>query len=363
MSEEMAACDPVAGARNLLRNCAGARPGERIALLYERSEASIYGSGLVEAVVAAARESDIAVTTLEVDVLERPDAMPEDVAWVLSNADHAVFFARLGDQLRFRPMPGAARPVVSYALDTDMLGSSFARTDHRAMVALKEAVDRALYLARKIRVTCPLGTDMSGNIDRARDAKTAQTTIRRFPLSVFSPVDATRFCGRIALARFLVGTGSHYYEPYGVPLESVTLIEIGQGRILNFSGDGEDVARIRAHYAHVAGMLGIDHDIVHSWHAGIHPGCRYPFAAEVNFERWSAGAFGNPRILHFHTCGNYAPGEICWNVIDPTISLDGVAVWENGTLRPERISGGAEIMARYPDAAAIFAAPSLEIGV
>jgi hypothetical protein len=361
MSGAGVACDPVAGARNLLRNCAGAMPGERLVLLHERSELGLYGPGLVDAVQAAADELRLFVTAHEVGVLEHPDAMPEDVARLLSGADHAVFFARLGDQLRFRPMPGAARPVVSYALDTDMLGSPFARTDHRAMVALKDAIDRALGMAREIRVTCPLGTDMTGG--GTRGTAGAQTTIRRFPLSVFTPLGASGFSGRIALSRFLVGTGSHYYQPYGMPLDGVTLIEIGDGRILNLSGSAADVARIRAHYAHVASMLGIDRDVVHSWHAGIHPGCHYPLAAQANYERWSAGAFGNPRVLHFHTCGAYAPGEICWNVIDPTISLDGVAVWEHGTLRPERVSGGAEVMARFPDAAAIFAAPSLEIGV
>jgi hypothetical protein len=27
-------------------------------------------------------------------------------------------------------------------------------------------------------------------------------------------------------------------------------------------------------------------------------------------------AFANPRYLHFHTCGNYAPGEIAWSLFD-----------------------------------------------
>ncbi len=360
---EAASSDPVAGARNLLLNCAGIRAGERLLLLHERSELGIYADGLVAATADAARALGLSVTAMEVGLLEKPAAMPAEIAVAMAAADHALFFARLGDQLRFRPMPQAARPVVSYALDTAMLGSSFARTDHRAMVALKEALDQALRDAREIRVTCRLGTDIVGAVDPTRDAGGAQTTIRRFPLSVFTPLAAADFSGRVALARFLVGTGSHYYHPYGVPLEGVTSIDIAAGRIRGLSGNKTDLGRIRAHYAHVAGLLEIDAGVVHSWHAGIHPGCHYDTPASANYERWSAGAFGNPRILHFHTCGDYAPGEICWNVIDPTISIDGVAVWQDGVLRPERVRGGAGILAQYPHAAALFASPARQIGL
>ncbi len=69
------------------------------------------------------------------------------------------------------------------------------------------------------------------------------------------------------------------------------------------------MARAEAQYAHVAGLYGIDGGIVHSWHAGIHPGCAFAGSAHDSYERWSGSAFGNPRLLHFHTCGAYAPGR------------------------------------------------------
>ncbi len=72
---------------------------------------------------------------------------------------------------------------------------------------------------------------------------------------------------------------------------------------------------------------------------------------------------GRAALLHFHTGGNYAPGEISWNVIDPTITADGVAIWEDGRLYPERVPGGAEILARHPQVADMFAKPSREIGL
>ena len=347
----------------MLVNCAGARAGEHLLILYEPAELGIYGPGLAEATAEAASELGLTVSEREVGVLDKADQLPPGIARALTQADHAVFFARLGDQLRFKAMPDGARPIVSYALDEAMLGSSFGRTDHRAMVALKEAIDRALKRARDIRVTCPLGTDMRGSVDPTRGTEGACTTVQRFPLSVFTPLAAADFSGRIALARFLMGTGSHYYQPYGLPLEDVSFAAIGGGRILDFSGRTEEVARIRRHYAHVSDLLGVDAGVVHSWHAGIHPGCRYDTRVSASYERWSSGAFGNPRILHFHTCGDYAPGEICWNVIDPTITVDGVALWEDGVLRPDRVAGGADILAQFPEAAAIFGSPIREIGL
>ncbi|MGI9388433.1 MAG: hypothetical protein ACR2O1_00115, partial [Boseongicola sp.] len=59
----------------------------------------------------------------------------------------------------------------------------------------------------------------------------------------------------------------------------------------------------------------------------------------------------------------YAPGEISWNMVDPTIEIDGVAVWERGVFHAERLPGGQEVLDAYPCAAAIFANPDPHIGL
>ena len=102
---------------------------------------------------------------------------------------------------------------------------------------------------------------------------------------------------------------------------------------------------------------------MHSWHAGIHPACTFQGRAHDNLERWSSSAFGNPRLLHFHTCGAYAPGEICWNVVDPTVIADDVAVWQDGMLQIGDLPGGAALLADHPDLAALFATPLRDIGL
>jgi hypothetical protein len=132
-------------------------------------------------------------------------------------------------------------------------------------------------------------------------------------------------------------------------------------RITGFSG--QDAQAAQAHYARVAAMLNLDAGFIHSWHAGIHPGCGYPREAAEDPARWGCGAFGNPRVLHFHSCGAEPPGEISLNVIDPTIALDGVPVWQDGRLHPERVAGGAQVLATYPCLAAAFAAPARSVGL
>lgn len=188
-----------------------------------------------------------------------------------------------------------------------------------------------------------------------------EVTIRRFPLSVFKPVPAGAYSGTLALAGFVPGSGRTYYTPHHLPLEDVLRIRFHGNRITAF--DGPDAARAEAHFRRVGRLLDVDPMFLHSWHAGIHPGCGYDRPASENPARWSGAAFGNPRVLHFHACGDYAPGEVSLNLIDPTVWLDDVAVWENGRLHPARVAGGAAVLAEYSSLARAFATPARAIGL
>ena len=53
------------------------------------------------------------------------------------------------------------------------------------------------------------------------------------------------------------------------------------------------------------------------------------------------------------------PGEISWTVLDPTVRVDGVAVWDEGLLLP----GGEAVMARHPHLAQHFLTPAREVGL
>ena len=348
---------------NLLVHCARLEPGDRIVVIREMAGQALYDRRAADAVARAAASMGIGATICEVPFQEEVTEFDAEVVALMADADCSIFFARLGDQIRFKALPKGARAVVSYALDLDMLASPFSTAHYDAFAALKLAIDRMMGAARQIRVTCPRGTDFSGPGFGRGETDKVDVTVARFPMSVFAPVPADAFSGQVALAGFLMGTGSRYYSPYGRAFDHRVTAHFKRGRLIGFSGEADDVAAAEAHYDAISERYGIDRDMVHSWHAGIHPGCAYRQPVEDDFARWSCGAFGNPRVLHFHTCGAYAPGEISWNVLDPTVYVDGVAVWQKGRLYPDRIPGGAEILAKYPCAAAVFDHPETEVGI
>jgi len=99
---------------------------------------------------------------------------------------------------------------------------------------------------------------------------------------------------------------------------------------VDFEGPEKLIQQVRSHYRRVASLFGIEEDVVHSWHAGIHPKAFYPLSATSDIMRWGSVAFANPRYLHFHTCGNYAPGEIAWSLFDAKVEVDGKVYWDAG---------------------------------
>ncbi len=350
------------GAQNLLLNCAGLSAGDQLLILREDPEFGYYDQAIADALVQCAQELAIltSVRTLPFDPLG--GALSASVIAAMQAARRTVFLSRSGDQIRFDAGLADLNPIMSYALDADMLASGFARADYNGFVALKNAVNTHMANARHIRVTCPLGTDFSGPGAAFPTNAKADVSVTRFPMSVFAPVPVSGFSGVFMQQGFLVGTGSRFYQPYACPLHAPIGLHFENTQLTDITGAAQDVAAARAHYQNVAQMFGLEPFSMHSWHAGIHPGCAYKQPAAQNFERWSGGAFGNPRLLHFHTCGHTAPGEISLNLMDPTVTVDGVAIWNNGVFDPKTVKGGAEILARHPSIRAVFDAPEQQVG-
>lgn len=347
---------------NLLFACAEAQPGARLLVLEEPPDLGHYGADLAPAVARSARALGLQVVRHQIAFSPEPGPLPEAALAQMAAADHILYLARFGDQMRFRPLPHAGKSIVSYAVTLRSLAGPFGTVPHGAMLTLKSAINAALQGASEIRVTCPLGTDLRGRIAPGAAAM-ADVGIRRFPMAVFAPVPMDGFAGRIALARFLVGTGSIYYQPFLHAFDGVAVVHVQGTRVTGQDGPHDVVAGLRAHVEGLAARYGLDGDFVHSWHAGIHPGCHYDGRAEDNPSRWTGSAFGNPRLMHVHNCGAYAPGEVCWNVLDPTIALDGIALWQQGRLHPDRIPGGGAVLDACPELAALFDNPDLSVGI
>lgn len=354
--------DSFAGAMTLLRDCIGGQKGERLLIVSEPESSGFYNDDAPKLTAAAARTLGLKVYRTESDAFLKNAADKESLYDTLRGFEHVVFFSRVGDQIRFSDNQGMPSTTMCYTLDLESLRSDFGTACYHGMCEIKAAIDDAFMAANNISVTCPRGTEYSGRPVWGNKAP-VEVTLKRFPMLVSQPVPALGFSGRIALSRFLVGTGSSPYEPYYLPLHNDVFACIEDNRITHFEGDETEVERVNDHYRHVSSLLSVEPWHVDSWHAGIHPGCHFRTDAQTDILRWSSSAFGNPRLLHFHTCGEYAPGEISWNILDPTIHLDSVAVWESGHLYPERLPNGERILENHPNLASLFQNPDRDIGL
>ena len=355
--------DLTAGADNLLLHCVAARPGDHLLIVREDNRHGYYDCTVSAFVADRARVLGFAVDEVEVGPPGVDRDLPAELIKAMAVVDHTIFFARMGDQLRFDGLPGRCSKTMVYAYDVACLGSGFGTTSHALMREIKAYVEGALMQTETIRLTCPLGTELTGSAASFTDDETGDVKISRFPMTVFKPVPAAGFSGRIALSRWLIGSGSRYYQPFEARVDETVFAILDQGRVIDFEGPKAAVSSVRDHHLRVGAMFGIDPFLVHSWHAGIHPQTFYPLPADHNPARWSASAFGSPRYLHFHVCGDHPPGEICWTVIDPTIRLDGMPAWEDGRLVLADNPAAKAIMARYQDGLAAFAPSFRDIGV
>ena len=351
----------VEGARNLLQQCGEFGPDGEVLLVCENPAFGWFDE-VTPAVVAREAER-LGLTPRLIEVGAPFEGLPPAVAEVIEQHSNCIFFARIGDQDRFAEVPAGRTKVMCYIRDAKMLASDYGTASHKAMRIFKKAVDKILLDAGRIEISCPLGTRVTGTISEAARASGSDVGIRRFPLGVPQPVDALEFGGKVALARYLTPTGSRAYDPAFLEIRAPAFAHIVQGRIEFFSGDPETVRGIEAHYERVSDLFDIDPWFVHSWHAGIHPGCSYDRDAGADPDCWSNTAFSNPRVLHFHTCGAYAPGEICWMVLDHSVRIDGVALWEDGKMHPERFESTRACLEDWPELLRLFEKPAVKVGV
>ena len=350
-----------AGALNLLVNCAKASAGESLLLICEDHTLGWYDHEIANIIDDYARKLDLSVSRLNVGAPDNESSAK--LTDTISAYDLSIFLSRIGDQDRFSAKNAPSRTVMSYARDLRQLSSAYGFTHHQALVRLKSAVDNLLLNSSSLHITCPLGTNMEGRITHQKSQEPTDVSVERFPLGVPQPVLCDSFTGQVALTRFLTPTGSSVYQPATLPIPSVVYAGVNNGRIVGFNGNPDTVSKVENHYDHVAKLFGIDGSIVHSFHAGIHPGATYQYLASDDPDRWSNNVFTNPRFLHFHTCGAYAPGEICWMVLNPTINIDGDNLWEHGRLMAERFEKTRACLQEWPELISLFKHPSNQIGI
>ena len=324
--------DPREGARNLLLNCVGIRPGQRIVIAAEDPAEDFYDALASRCILEIARELGCQASLLPCPVISGPESLPSSIIKAMEEADHVIFQARAGDQVRFTKLGGIATKTMSYALDIGLLGSEYCTVHHGLMQEVLNTFESELNEAKTWLITCPLGTDVSAT-QSPKDATAGNGedfTLLLFPIPIFRPVSCETMQGRVAVAHWLMSTANRVYQNSFLKLDEPVMAVVEAGRIVDFEGPKDLIGKVRNHYQRVGDLFDIETDVVHSWHAGIHPKAFYPFNATSDIDRWGSVAFANPRYLHFHTCGNYAPGEIAWSIFDATVELDGKTYWNRG---------------------------------
>jgi len=350
------------GAHNLLVNCANLATGDRLAIICENPSLGWYDSLVPKVVCETAVNLGLNTTMISVSGPTPDRMLPENAAEALATHDHSLFFARLGDQSRFNLQPTAHPPVMSYTYTANLLASTYGQFNYQAFFDFKLAVDQTYDDSTQIRITCPLGTDITGKYT-TKAMETDDVSIKRFPLGIHKPISIDGFSGHVALSKYLVSTGSRNYAPDFAAFDDIVLAQIEGTRIVKFDGPKSSVDKILHHYAMVSELFDIEPMYIHSWHAGIHPGCSFIGDPKHDPNRWGNTIFQNPRVLHFHTCGAQPPGEISWNIIDPTIEIDGTIFWASGKLNSKANKRLKNPLSKWSGLRQLFTKPVDPIGV
>ncbi len=303
------------------------------------------------------------VHSLRTPTVMGPDDAPAFLKTALEHVDHTIFCSRIGDQMRFYPLPGPGTKTMCYALDAQMLAGEACRVPYQLAVETLSYVQAKLDHTNHWRVTCPLGTDISANCEPGVGAADPKTgfTIRLFPLGPFRTFSCAGANGRL-VSRWLPGSATRRYEPYGLILEEPVTLVVKDGRIVDFEGSTRTARIARAHYQHVASCFDIDPFVVHSWHGGTNPKIFYPRTAESDVERWNGVVHSHPRYTHFHTCGAYNPGEIVVGLIDASVFINDEPYWEQGCLTLLDRDDAHDLLGRYPGQEEAFKM-QMDIGV
>jgi hypothetical protein len=345
MGESMESLRRIA-ADNLLVNCAGVRAGTEVLFVNEASK------GVDREVIAfleqRARELGATVRSIWPARAESPEAIPDDVAAAIENAPITIFNHQIGPLLRLRPIPGKGIRVLNYATTPAVLDSEFARIPHGLWVQVLDRFVARLREARKWRITCPLGTDVSGEFVPAPAAGNATGfSLRSFPLDTHSPIASPNAKGKVAF-RWFVTSGTHDLGTEGMTLDAPVIAHLDGGRIRDFEGSPAVVDAARTFLGRIGERYGKDPFIVNSWHAGTNPQACVALGAAESLEYWMLLAHANPRILHFHVVGEKIPGEISATLVDATVTLDGDRVWDAGKITAYEDPAYQEIAARFP---------------
>jgi len=320
------------GARNLLLNCAGAAPGERVLLVGEQSAAPFFDPRLCGDLAEVCAQLDIEAKIVLAEPGPNAEHFPPVVIRAMQSADITLFFSRLGDQVRFLQSPGAGRKIMCYTLTREHLASPFAGIDYQLMQRVHDCLVARLEGTETIAFEAGNGTSMLAEMPHDGDDGPALLTdfsLDLFPVMIFPPVNFYRLNGQLVLEHFVTSSSTRAYADSVLILDTPVVARIEDSRMVDFTGDGALVRRLRAQLERAAAITGGDPYRLNSWHTGINPYTFFDGDPYADLERWGTVAFGSPRYTHIHAAGR-DPGDISIQLFDASIRFDDQFIWNRG---------------------------------
>ena len=106
---------------NLLFQCAEGKPGDTLIIVHETTGHDYYDGNLHCLISDHAKALGFLVELFPIEFDPDVKAPTADLIEATSSADHTLFVARLGDQIRFRTDTQNNNKIISYAIDLSLI--------------------------------------------------------------------------------------------------------------------------------------------------------------------------------------------------------------------------------------------------
>ena len=173
-------------AHNLLIECARLKQSDTLLIVREKESLGWYKNDISDFILKYAQERGIHASLVEVGSPEINQ--DQNFYEKINKYSCVIFFARLGDQNRFEKKGFSTKRVMSYVRDCGSLASIFGTLDYNLNVLVKNAIDRLIENSNVIKINCPLGTNLIGEITQD-NSETEEVSVLRFPILVPKPID------------------------------------------------------------------------------------------------------------------------------------------------------------------------------
>jgi hypothetical protein len=344
----------MAGARNCVQVCGGAKEGQHVLILcLAEDPLNPVEEEVVQALAFAAQEVGARPQVLWATGMEK--GWWDDVSPVVLAAFEAADLVVNNTIAIGRPVKAVRQAMFgkgitmirNMATTRDILAGPWARFPFRLSDEITRCVGERLEHASSYRIVHPNGTDVTGRLGRPSPTQSGfsrynvhrgTTRNRPFPQGCHIPTTSLDAEGIIVSERTLpveareLGVPEiRFSEPLRVTLE--------RNHMVNFEG-GPEAERFRAFFERTQHHIGSDAWNLSSFHSGLHPKARINETPEGNPEMWHRCEHNNPSVTHFHLGGSKLVADydypymfhVSVEIEKATVYLDGEKLYDQGHL-------------------------------